>query len=76
MKAQHDLGLGKLTRKMFRLLKLDRQFPAFSLEQEETTHITSPVIYHDSLMDLKNALLEAEHAKAIALIESRKHHFL
>ena len=73
VKLKSRLGLGKLTRKMFRLLRSDESFPATSVSQEKFTHEAVPVIInHNSQREFRSALVNAERQKAEALMECRK----
>jgi len=77
VKLKSRLGLGKLARKMLRLLRADVKFPVSSIGQEKFAHVTTPVIvYHDSQREIRSALLNAERKKAQALMEQQKRLFM
>ena len=72
-KLKNGLGLGKLTRKVLRLLRADAKFPMSSDEQEKSTHVAVPAnIYHNSHREIENTLLNAEWEKAQVLTELQR----
>jgi len=76
-KLKSGLGLGKLARKVLRLLRADAKSPLSSIEQENFAHTVAPVnVYHDSQREIRNALLNAECKKAEALMEWQKRRFI
>jgi len=67
------LSLHKLTGKVLRLLRADVKSPVSSTGQEKLVHVAAPVIiYNHSQRETRNALLEAEQAKANAIMELRR----
>jgi len=60
------LGLGKLARKVLRLLRADAEFPVSSIDQEKFVPVN---ISLDSQRENESALLNAERKKAEALME-------
>jgi len=77
VKLKSRLGLGKLTRKMLRLLRADVESPASSISQEKSAHVAaSGIIYHDSQREIRSALLNAERKKAEALMEWERRRFI
>jgi len=73
-KLKSGLRLGKLTRKVLRLLRADSKSPMYSIKQENACmHTVAPVnVYHDSQREIRNALMNAELKKAEALMEWQK----
>ena len=73
VKLKSRLGLGRLTRKMLRLLKADVESPASSISQEKSAHEAVPgIIYHDSQREIRSALINAERQKGRALMDCQK----
>ena len=66
-KLKSRLGLGKLTRKVLRLLKADVKFPVSSIGQKKIAHEATIVDkYHVPQREIKIALLNAEGKRAHA----------
>lgn len=76
-KLKSRLGLGKLRRKVLRLLKADVKFPVSSIGQKKIAHEATLIdIYHVSQKETRSALINAERAKARALMEMQQHRFI
>lgn len=72
-KVKSRLGLGKLTRKVLRLLKADVKFPVSSIGQEKIAHeATLADIYHVPQREIRSALLNAERKKAEVIMEQER----
>lgn len=77
MKLKSRLGLGKLSRKVLRLLRADMELPVSSIGQEEFAHeATSANAFHYSQREIRNAFLAAERKKAEAQMEWQKRRFI
>jgi len=70
-------SLGRLARKVRRLLNTEKEFQASLTGQEKTAHEATLVdTYHVPQREIRSALLNAELAKARALMEMQQRRFI
>ena len=71
--SRRRLGLGKLARKVLRLLRADAEFPFSSIGQEKFAPVN---ISHYSQRENRSASLNAERKKAEALMAWQRHRII
>jgi len=67
-------SLGRLARKVRRLLNAEKEFQASLIGQEKTAHEATLVdTYHVPQREIRSAMLNAERKKAEVLMDRQRH---